>query len=293
MNDLTCLDDPSSSKTKVDRRGGSRSPLRKTGSKRSGSHFHRSSSYSSRRTGGGGYNSPPHGLTLIEEMFQEEVEARPKRDIDVTTARRNYTAELAKCVQMRTEMLINSDSSESDTSESDSLDSSDEEEEEDDANNDTLDPNFIKSSNQLITPARSASIHNISNQFSNARKDEYDDEEFQSLTPQKILQDLRNTHGNSKDFRAAHALSMRRKLSSYHRNGIPNAMRARGGQGRRGSAFETSRFMKSRRLSSRIGIDGEQLNITGEEIARELSFPPFYYWELRSMRCRAHLPIIF
>ena len=84
-------------------------------------------------------------------------------------------------------------------------------------------------------------------------------------------------HGGKrgKDFRAAHAMSMRRKLSSYHRNGIPSAMRGR--TGRRGSKFESSTFMKSRRMSQRVGLDsalrgmlGDQSDDHHNEVARDL-----------------------
>jgi len=159
--------------------------------------------------------------------MQEEMESQPRREIDVQAAKLQYILELEKCLLTVGKFPHNKSPPTSESEEEESEEDSSEEEE---GGGD----NFAASST-FRTP------------FMGIGNDDHDDTEFQNLTPQKIMEDLSNTHSGkgNKEFRAAHALSMRRKLSSYHRNGIPNTMRGR--TGRRGSKVSWQRHPKRRK----------------------------------------------
>lgn len=213
----------------------------------------------------GGAGDAGGGLGLIEELLGEEEnmgggfgmmgmgegenEGKTRRIVDVEKWREEYERMVDVCEKMREEWRI---SSESESGSSDESDSSEESSGEED------DGKALKSFSIAGTNANDTTENKVKTQT------DLEEEEFLALTPERILLDLQNTmHGrgkkgpSNKQFRAAHALSMRRKLSSYHRNGIPNAMRAKT-KGRRGSAFESSRFM--RRVSMRNGLGVEQQN---------------------------------
>ncbi|GMI04608.1 hypothetical protein TrVE_jg9920 [Triparma verrucosa] len=196
------------------------------------------------------------GLTLIDETFLAE-EASPRRDVNVAAAKNDYRAQLANCVKIRSQMPHNLAPS----SESESESESETESEEEENAVSPMDLMFVANEfGENTTGGRMSTYNpNRKRQTLVGRKHnaEQDDElEFRNLSPEKILEDMRLSHHGGrkgKDFRAAHAMSMRRKLSSYHRNGIPSSIKGRGG--RRGSKFDGSSFMKSRRMSKSLGID--------------------------------------
>ena len=174
---------------------------------------------------------------------------------------------MARSAQIRDDFPHNNHESDSDTSSSDDSNSSDEGSDGDGegdgpASSDSIAQSAIASlaAHNMKKAPPSASFSNFVPTFGGRPSkglDKFEDDEFMALTPEKILEDLRNTHSkksnSGKTFKAAHALSLRRKLASYHRHGIPNAMRAKN-KGRRGSAFDASSKF-TRRESKRIGLD--------------------------------------
>ncbi|GMH50206.1 hypothetical protein TL16_g00716 [Triparma laevis f. inornata] len=199
------------------------------------------------------------GLTLIDETFLAE-EASPRRDINVAQAKNEYRAQLANCVKIRSQMPHNLLSSSSSSSSSSS-----ESEEDENPNVSPADLMFVaQSAETMMIGGQQRTTYNPNRKrqtlISKKNVELDEDFEFRNLSPEKILEDMRLSHHGgrkAKDFRAAHAMSMRRKLSSYHRNGIPSSIKGR--SGRRGSKFDGASFMKSRRMSKSLGLDTSSL----------------------------------
>ena len=222
------------------------------------------------RLGGvvGGVVGGPAGMNAIAEASLDAAEldaaesTRASRDCDVAGALNDYRIELLECVKMREAFPHNNEESEEEAEEEKEENEEEEEEEgevvgeggEEDGEEDAL--------------AAAMSPGGIRRAGERERAEE---DAIMNMTPSQILDDLSSTYSDrggagpakSKKFRACHALSMRRKISSYHRNGLPSALRGRSG---RKQAFENSKFMKSRKMLSRqVGLHSTE-SVRGLEI---------------------------
>ena len=169
---------------------------RKTGH-RGSMHAHNRRGSAHHRRGSAHRNSTfnnMNGLSLIDESFlDDELNSTPRRDVNVAAAKNEYRAQLANCIKIRHAMPHNvipsSSESESESEESETDDSYDEGLGQDEA---TI---------QRHKRALGSMVANATGLFEHSKKsggarttlkvkhlDDYNEDEFKHLTPEKILE---------------------------------------------------------------------------------------------------------
>jgi len=181
-------------------------------------------------------NANATGIAPIDESYDDvDAGAARRRDCDVAGCLTAYRIELANCVKIRAQFPHNN--VESDTSSSSSEEEEEEEVDEEEASAARaaqMGMDTFGVGRDTFGAAMSLGMGKKGGADANKNSNALD-EDIDKMTSEQILQDLSSTYSNPNSttngkFKASHALAMRRKISSYHRNGVPNAMRGRAGR---------------------------------------------------------------